>query len=159
MQVVDLLLLLLEPGAGDELTGIKRGLNEWADVVVVNKADGERAEAARRTSAEFQAAFRLLRGAAAPSVLTVSAREGTGIAELWLALERRQSELEATGELAERRRQQRKAELRERLSQALLAEFTRDPRRQQALAEAEREVTSGAQLARAAVRRLLDGQS
>jgi LAO/AO transport system kinase len=157
MQVVDLLLLLLEPGAGDELQGIKRGLNEWADVVVVNKADGERAEAARRTRVEFDAAFRLLRGAAAPTVLTVSAREGTGIEELWRALERRHSELEGTGELAERRRQQRKAELRERLSQALIAEFTRDPARQKALSEAEREVMAGTRLARAAVRGLLEG--
>jgi LAO/AO transport system kinase len=159
MQVVDLLLLLLEPGAGDELTGIKRGLNEWADVVAVTKADGERAESARRTSAEFQAAFGLLRGAAAPAVLAVSARDGAGITELWREIERLQRELEASGELAARRRQQRKAELRERLSQALLAEFTRDPGRQRALAEAERAVMSGTQLARAAVRRLLDGQS
>jgi LAO/AO transport system kinase len=157
LMVVDLLLLILEPGAGDELTGIKRGLNEWADVVVVNKADGERAESARRTSAEFEAAFRLLRGPAAPTVLPVSAREGTGIVELWAAIERRGAELEASGELAERRRQQRKAELRDRLSLALMSEFTRDPARQRALAEAEREVMAGTRLARAAVRRLLDG--
>jgi LAO/AO transport system kinase len=158
MQVVDILLLLLEPGAGDELTGIKRGLSEWADVVAVTKADGERAEAARRTRTEFEAAFRLLRGAAAPAVLAVSARDGTGIADLWLELERRHGELEATGELAERRRQQRKAELRERLAQALVARFTRDPGRQLALAEAERDVMEGTRLARAAVKSLLDGE-
>lgn len=157
LQVVDVLLLLLEPGAGDELQGIKRGLNEWADVVAVNKADGERAESARRTSAEFEGAFRLLRGATAPAVLPVSAREGAGIPELWSALERCHGQLEASGELAERRRQQRRAELRERLSRALLAEFTRDPERQRALAQAEQDVMAGTCLARAAVQRLVRG--
>jgi len=126
-------------------------------VVAVNKADGERAEAARRTSAEFESAFRLLRGAAAPAVLPVSARERTGIAELWREIERCHGALEASGELAERRRQQRKAELRERLSRALLGEFTRDPGRRQALAEAELEVMAGTRLAREAVQRLLHG--
>src|SRR5690606_27039407 len=58
LDVVDLLLLLLEPGAGDELQGIKRGLNEWADVVAVNKADAERAGLAERTRADYAAAFR-----------------------------------------------------------------------------------------------------
>lgn len=157
MQVVDLLLLLLEPGAGDELQGIKRGLNEWADVVAVNKADGERSEAARRTSAEFAAAFSLLRGPSAPVVLPVSARDGAGIAELWRELERRHDALSASGELAERRRQQLVAELEQRLSQALIGEFMRDPARRQALAEAEREVLAGIRLPRAAVRRLLGG--
>ncbi|HTV25157.1 MAG TPA: methylmalonyl Co-A mutase-associated GTPase MeaB [Polyangiaceae bacterium] len=158
MQVVDVLLLLLEPGAGDELTGIKRGLNEWADVVAVNKADGERAEAARRTSAEFDAAFRLLRGHDAPNVLPVSAREGAGVAELWRAIEERHAALEASGALEERRRQQRKAELRDRLSQALMREFARDPARRQALADAERDVMAGSDLARAVVQRLLAGE-
>jgi LAO/AO transport system kinase len=154
-QVVDLLVLLLEPGAGDELSGIKRGLHEWADVVVVNKADGERAELARRTSAEFEAAFQLLRGPAAPTVACVSAREGRGIAELWQALEERHERLAASGELEQRRRAQRKAELYQRLSQAWMREFTRDARRAEALARAEREVMDGTLLAGAAVRDLI----
>jgi LAO/AO transport system kinase len=155
-QVVDLLLLLLEPGAGDELQGIKRGLNEWADVVAVNKADGARAELARRTSAEFEAAFQLLRGPAAPPVLCVSAREGSGIVELWQALERCHAGLAASGELDERRRTQRKAELYQRLSLALMQEFTRDPERKRALAQAERDVMDGTLLAGAAVRALTE---
>ena len=155
-QVVDLLLLLLEPGAGDELQGIKRGLNEWADVVAVTKADGERAEQARRTSAEFSGAFQLLRGRDAPDVCCVSAREGSGIAELWQRLERRHQQLLASGELEQRRRAQRKAELHQRLSLALMGAFARDPGRRQALAQAEAEVMAGRSLAGAAVRELID---
>jgi LAO/AO transport system kinase len=153
-QVVDLLLLLLEPGAGDELSGIKRGLHEWADVVVVNKADGEREDLARRTSAEFEAAFQLLRGPTAPLVACVSAREGRGIAELWQALEQRYQGLAASGELEARRRVQRKAELYQRLSQAWMREFARDPGRRDALARAERDVMDGTMLAAAAVKDL-----
>jgi GTPase len=156
-QVVDLLLLLLEPGAGDELQGIKRGLNEWADVVAVTKADGERAELARRTSADFAGAFQLLRGADAPGVCCVSAREATGIPELWQQLERRYLELQASGELEQRRRAQRKAELHQRLSLALMGAFTRDGERRRALAQAEDQVTNGKMLARAAVTELIDG--
>lgn len=153
-QVVDLLVLLLEPGAGDELQGIKRGLNEWADVVAVNKADGDRAELARRTRAEFEAAFQLLRGPSAPAVSCVSARQGLGIAELWQALEQRHAALEASGELALRRRAQRKAEFHQRLSLALMQEFTRDPARREALGQAERDVMAGTVLAGAAVKAL-----
>jgi LAO/AO transport system kinase len=154
VRVVDLLLLLLEPGAGDELQGIKRGLNEWADVVAVTKTDGERAELARRTGAEFEAAFQLLRGPAAPRVLCVSARDGSGISELWQALSQRQRELEVSGELDVRRREQRKAELYQRLASALLQEFTRDATRREALERAEREVMAGSCLAGAAVKAL-----
>jgi LAO/AO transport system kinase len=155
-QVVDLLLLLLEPGAGDELQGIKRGLNEWADVVAVTKADGERAELARRTSAEFAGAFQLLRGAEAPGVCCVSARDGTGIPELWQRLEQRYIELQTSGELEQRRRAQRKAELHQRLSLALMGAFTRDSERRQALAQAESQVVAGKKLAGAAVKELVE---
>jgi LAO/AO transport system kinase len=146
---------MLEPGAGDELTGIKRGLNEWADVVAVTKADGARAELARRTSAEFDAAFQLLRGSDAPRVVTVSAHGGAGVAELWGALEERQQALSASGELERRRALQRTAELHRRLSRALLRQFLQQPGRAAQLAAAEERVASGAELAGDAVRRLL----
>lgn len=157
LDVVDLLLLLLEPGAGDELQGIKRGLNEWADVVGVTKADAGRAEMARQTSAEFQAAFQLLRGSDAPRVLSVSAHDGSGVAALWGALDERHRALAATGELERRRAEQRKSELHRRLSDALLRRFMQQPGRAAALERAERLVASGAELAAEAVRHLLDG--
>jgi LAO/AO transport system kinase len=157
LDVVDLLLLLLEPGAGDELQGIKRGLNEWADVVAVTKADTGRAELARQTSAEFQAAFQLLRGSDAPRVLSVSARDGSGVAALWGALEERHRALAATGELERRRGEQRKSELHRRLAHALLRRFMQQPGRAAALERAETQVSTGAELAAEAVRQLIDG--
>lgn len=155
LEVVDLLLLLLEPGAGDELQGIKRGLNEWADVVAVTKADAARAGLARDSSAEFHAAFQLLRGRDAPRVMAVSALEGTGVAELWAALEARHGELAASGELEQRRSERRKAELHRRLAQTLLRRFTLAPGRATALAQAEAQVASGALLPAEALRQLL----
>jgi len=156
--VVDVLLLLLEPGAGDALTGIKRGLSEWGDVMAVNKADGARAEVAERTRVEFESAFSLLRSgsAAPPPVLSVSAREGVGIDELWRALEGRYLELEASGELELKRRTQRKAELHTRLVGALMREFSSDPERAQRLAEVEGQVMAGTLLPGDAVHQLLD---
>jgi LAO/AO transport system kinase len=157
--VVDMLLLLLEPGAGDELTGIKRGLIEWGDVVAVNKADGARAELARQTSAQFGTALGLLRGnqAQPPPILCVSALEGSGIAELWQALEGRYRELEASGQLQVRRSAQRRAELHQRLAGALMRRFLGE--REAELAEVERQVAAGELLAGDAVRRLLQGGS
>jgi LAO/AO transport system kinase len=153
--VVDLLCVLLEPGQGDGLQGIKRGLHEWGDVLAVNKADGSRAEMAESTRLEYQAAIGLLRGADQPPVLCVSARESRGIAELWLALEDRHRALEARGELEERRREQRKAELGRRLTGGLLRRFLSDAGRAGQLAELEERVASGELLPGEAVRELL----
>jgi GTPase len=155
--VVDLLLLLLEPGAGDELQGIKRGLSEWGDVVVVNKADGARAELARRTSAEFGAALGVLRASQgqAPRVLSVSALSGVGIEELWQVLQARHEALITSGELPLRRQAQRKAELHQRLASALMRRFVGDADHAEQLAQAERDVMQGELLTRDALERLL----
>lgn len=157
--IVDLLLLLLEPGAGDELQGIKRGLSEWGDVVVVNKADGTRAELARQTSLQFGSALSVLRSqdARPPPVSCVSALSGEGIAELWQTLENAYRALEASGELEARRNTQLRAELHRRLASALMRQFLRDPARASRLAEVERQVLAGELLAGEAVRRLLQG--
>ena len=107
--MVDCFVLLLAPGGGDELQAIKRGIIELADLVVVNKADGELLAAARRAQADYQAALHLLRPATAgwtPEVLTCSALEGSGIDALWQAVRRHRAALEATGELAAKRQRQ-----------------------------------------------------
>jgi len=82
--LVDLFVLLLQPASGDELQGIKRGILELADVVVVNKADGALEPAAKRMRQEFELALRLLRAerGAPPPVLAVSAATGAGVEEL-----------------------------------------------------------------------------
>jgi LAO/AO transport system kinase len=84
--MVDMFLLLLPPVGGDELQGIKKGIVELADVVVVNKADGDLFGAAGRAASEYQAALHLLRPASPlwrPPVLQCSALEGRGIDRVW----------------------------------------------------------------------------
>ena len=90
-QMCDLFVLLLAPAGGDELQGVKRGIMEMADLVVVNKADGELKGAAMRTCADYAGALRLLRKrpqdpAGYPRAMTVSALEENGLAEVWAAV-------------------------------------------------------------------------
>jgi LAO/AO transport system kinase len=155
--VADVLLLLLEPGAGDELQGLKRGLTEWGDVIAVNKADGARAELAQRTSAEFAAALSARRSTAEPppSVLTLSVLENVGVDRLWSEIERRYAELAASGQLELRRQTQRRAEFQLRLHSELWRALLRDAERARTLGELEQRVAAGELLVGAAVRRLV----
>ncbi|MGZ5931241.1 MAG: methylmalonyl Co-A mutase-associated GTPase MeaB [Rhizomicrobium sp.] len=84
--MTDLFVLLASPGGGDELQGIKRGVMELADVLIVTKADGDLLPAARRAAANYQMAFHLMRPkhiGLQPKVLSVSSLEGSGIATAW----------------------------------------------------------------------------
>jgi LAO/AO transport system kinase len=157
--VADLLLLLLEPGAGDEIQGLKRGLMEWGDVIAVNKADGSRSDQALRTVAEFTAALSARRTTAAPppSVLTLSALENVGIDRLWAEVERRYAELCASGQLELRRQAQRRTELQRRLHAELWRQFLADTDRASRLAELGQRVARGEMLAAEAVHQLVSG--
>ena len=107
--MTDVFVLLLAPGAGDELQGIKRGIVELAHLVLVNKADGDLADSAQRTAAEYRNAFRLLAGSDAGwsvEVRTCSALTGSGIAEAWGCIERYRDWYEATGARLRRRSEQ-----------------------------------------------------
>lgn len=107
--MVDSFLLLLAPGGGDELQGIKRGVMELADVVAVNKADGELAAAARHAAADHRAALQLIRPrweAWRPQVVLCSAATGDGLEDVWSTIERHRSTLEEAGALAELRAEQ-----------------------------------------------------
>lgn len=91
-EMSDVFLLLLAPAGGDELQGVKRGIMEMADVIVVNKADGDLKAAAMRTCADYAGALRLLRKRAQdpegfPKAMTVSALEERGLAETWAVLQ------------------------------------------------------------------------
>ena len=105
-ELTDFFLVLMLPGAGDELQGIKRGILEVADMVAINKADGDNAPRATRAQAQYRAALHLMRAGAEPEVLTCSALEGTGIAALWSSIETHLGTRSASGELARRRRAQ-----------------------------------------------------
>ena len=106
--LTDFFLVLMLAGAGDELQGIKKGILELADMIAVNKADeaGPRATAA---AAEYRAALHILTPASAawsPPVITVSGLTGAGLEDLWARVLDHRKRLDATGELAEKRRTQ-----------------------------------------------------
>ncbi|MDQ7005845.1 MAG: methylmalonyl Co-A mutase-associated GTPase MeaB [Acidobacteriota bacterium] len=106
--MVDLLLVLMIPGAGDELQGIKRGIVEVADLVAVNKADGAGKTAAEAASRELAAALRTMGAPASRGpVLTCSALADDGVDALWAAISERWEQARASGRLRQRRRAQR----------------------------------------------------
>lgn len=156
--LVDLFLLLVSPGGGDELQGIKRGIMELADLIVVNKADGDLAAAAGRTRADYGNAVHLLRPkwrAWAPQALTCSALEQTGVAEVWAAVEEFLAAVRADGELAEHRSRQSVAWMWSEVRDDLVDDFRSDSAVQAELDELEAAVASGRTTPTVAARRLL----
>ncbi len=153
--MVDLFCLLLAPGAGDELQGVKRGIVELADLVVVNKADGELENLANRTTADYRQALHLLRPRTdswTPRVLACSSLEGTGIAEVWAAIGEHRVVLAATGELEARRAAQAREWMWSELDDTLHERLRADPRVADLLVSAERDVAAGAMGPAAAAR-------
>lgn len=107
--LVDTFLLLMLPGAGDELQGLKKGIVELADVIAVNKADNDNLERARIAQQEYTSALHYAPARDAtwsPPVLIVSGQTGTGLPELWRTLKGHRSNLEESGKLEEKRRLQ-----------------------------------------------------
>jgi LAO/AO transport system kinase len=107
--MVDFFAVLLQPASGDELQGIKRGVLELADALVVNKCDGELRDAALRTKREHEQALALLRPSTSgwkPVALAASARTGEGVAELWRTALAQREALQKSGALERRRRSQ-----------------------------------------------------
>jgi LAO/AO transport system kinase len=128
--LVDCFVVLVPPGGGDDLQGVKRGVMELADVVVVTKSDGDLHAAARRAVADHRAALSLLRPrwpAWQVPVVAVSALEGRGLDELWSAIESHRRTLEADGSLQALRRAQREAWFEEELHAQLVERMTADP--------------------------------
>ena len=157
--MVDLFLLLLAPGAGDELQGIKRGIVEIADLIVVNKADGELAAAAARTVADYAQALHVLRPRSAawhPRVLGCSAITGDGIAGVWQAVEEHHRALEGAGVLTELRAGQAREWMWSEVTESLRAELGNDAEVAGLVERLERDVVSGAVSPTAAARRILE---
>jgi len=106
--LTDFFLVLMLPGAGDELQGIKKGILELADLIAVNKADDAGAKA-KAAAAEYKAALHILAPASptwTPPVLTISGLTSQGLDELWIKVLEHRKRLEATGELSAKRRAQ-----------------------------------------------------
>jgi LAO/AO transport system kinase len=107
--MTDFFLALMLPGAGDELQGLKKGLVELADMIAVNKADGDNLARARAAAAEYHAALHILTPRSpnwTPPVMTYSGLTGDGIADLWAQVIAHRDKLTATGEIEARRRAQ-----------------------------------------------------
>jgi LAO/AO transport system kinase len=156
--LVDMFILLVTPAGGDELQGIKRGIMELADLVVVNKADDDLAAAAGRTAADYTSAVHLMRprwSAWGTEVLTCSALLGTGVADVWDAVERFRAAVAASGELADRRAEQAKTWMWREVEEALVDRLHDDPDVRAMLPELEASVATGSLTPSAAARRLL----
>lgn len=157
--MTDVFLLLMLPGGGDELQGIKRGVVEMADFVMVNKADGELEHAARQTVADYANALRYLRPRTSHRPVPVtacSALTGAGIAEAWQQICTYHAELQASGELAKRRAEQARVWFWAELSEALLARLQGDATVKALLPDLERQVTEGSLAPTLAARRILE---
>jgi LAO/AO transport system kinase len=123
-EMVDFFLVLLLAGGGDELQGLKKGVIEIADLIAINKADGDNVARAERAAAEYQGALNLLTPASPnwrPPVITVSARENKGLDTLWAKICEHHTQMTASGELQARRQAQAVAWMREMLQEHLLA--------------------------------------
>lgn len=141
--MVDFFLLLKIAGAGDELQGIKRGIMEMADAVVINKADGANLPAAKRARATFSRALHLYppkENGWVPEVFLCSATEGTGIPEIWELIEAYAAQGREDGTLAGKRSRQNLSWLRQRVEHLLTSGFFRDAVMQKAYAAMEQKV-------------------
>jgi LAO/AO transport system kinase len=134
--MVDFFLVLMLAGAGDELQGIKKGFLERADALAINKADGDNLEKARVAQRDYETALHLLRPASpnwSPPVLMCSAREKTGIEEIWAVVMKHREIMTACGELAQNRRHQSLAWMRSLVEEGLRDRFNQHPEVQKQL--------------------------
>jgi LAO/AO transport system kinase len=155
--MVDTFLLLLSPAGGDELQGVKRGIVELADIIVVNKADGDLEAAARRTASDYASAIHFVggRGGWMPPVLVCSALTGTGIEAVWKAIGEHQAATTAGGERERRRAVQAREWMWSEVTDTLLERLRRDGEVGALIAPLERDVEAGRISASAAAHRIL----
>ena len=145
--MVDFFLLLMLAGGGDELQGIKKGVMELADMIAITKADSGNEVAARTAAVDYVSALRILTPQEAnwkPPVVTISAREGRGLDDLWAKIEGHRAALTATGEFEARRREQDVRWMHAMIEDAIRAAFLSGDKAAAKLGELEREVLSGA---------------
>ncbi len=158
-ELTDLFLLLLLPGGGDELQGLKRGIVEMADLVLVNKDDGDLADAAQRAASEYRAALHLLGAGTADwpvPVATCSALTGKGIDEAWQWVETFRTTMAPTGALAVRRAAQARAWMWSEIREGLMETLKANRAVADCLPALEADVGEGRITPAAAARRLLD---
>jgi LAO/AO transport system kinase len=156
--LVDLFLLLISPGSGDDLQGIKRGAMELADVVVITKADGDLAQAATRAAADYRAALSLMRPKHPGIVVQIfktSAMTGEGIAEVWSAAEQTWARMSAQGILRRLRHEQARAWFWTEVRAVLVETIETDPEIGRQATALEAAVLSGKALPDVSARALI----
>ena len=155
--MVDFFLLLMLPGGGDELQGIKKGILELADAIVVNKADGASESLARTTQQHYRSAMSLLRHDDfwEPKVMTCSALQRQGIEEIWKMISEYADASRANGAFAEVRAEQNLSWMRQLVDELLRDQLAKHPRVREALPTVEADVRSAAQTPLAAAQAIL----
>ena len=157
--MVDFFLVLLLAGGGDNLQGIKKGIIEIADMIAINKADGDNVVRAEYAAAEYRAALQILTPQSAtwsPPVLTVSGRDNAGLDALWAKIADHRQKMMATGEFALRRQRQVVAWMQDMLNDRVMASLRSNPRVAQRLPVLEVEVREGRLVPTLAVDEILE---
>ncbi|MFT3708425.1 MAG: methylmalonyl Co-A mutase-associated GTPase MeaB [Archangium sp.] len=157
-QMVDCFVVLMLPGSGDELQGIKKGILELADVIAVNKADGDGADRARVALGDLKAALRYLparREEWTARAVAVSGKSGNGVDELWAMIEEHRAALEKSGAFTQLRAAQNLAWMWSMISERLDSAFRNHPAIASELKQFEQEVLSGKRTPRSAADHLL----
>jgi len=157
--MVDMFLMLQISGAGDELQGIKRGIMEMADMMVITKADGENVHKAELARTQFQGALRLFPLAESgwrPEVFTCSAYDGTGLEEVWKGVEEFLDHIRANGYYTHNRNRQNKYWMYETINEALRSSFYHAPEIEGRIAEYEQRVLDDRISSFVAAKELLD---
>ena len=158
-EMTDMFLLLLSPGGGDDLQGIKRGIMELADLVLVNKADGDQANLVNQTLSDYRGALQFMQARTpgwTPKVNSCSALEGQGIAQAWAVVEDFRAVLTESGELEGLRARQAKAWMWAETAAELLADLRNHPAVSSLVPELEAAVLAGELPAIVAAQRLIE---
>ena len=157
-EMVDFFLVLLLAGGGDDLQGIKKGVIELADMIAINKADGDNVERATKAAAEYQGALNILTPVSpswAPPVVTVSGRDNLGLDLLWAKIEEHRRIMTSTGEFEERRCHQAVTTMRDMITDRLLDSLKNAPEIEERLPMLETAVGAGRMTPALAVEEIL----
>lgn len=157
--MVDMFMMLQISGAGDELQGIKRGIMEMADMMVITKADGENVTKAELAKAQYQGAlhlFPLPDSEWRPKVYTCSSHEGTGLEEVWQGVEQYLQHIELNGYFTANRNRQNKYWMYETINETLKSSFYNDPEIEAKIADVEQRVLDAKLSSFIAAKELLD---
>ena len=156
--MVDFFLVLLLAGGGDDLQGIKKGIIELADMIAINKADGDNLARAERAAQEYRGALQIFTPHGAtwfPPVITVSGRDNRNLDDLWAKVVEHRDKMMATGEFAARRQSQAVTWMRDMIEDRLMRALKANPRVAKELPAIEADVASGRLVPALAVDRLM----